>query len=293
MTATSYQLIDFGRGRKLERFGPYLLDRPCPSAHGPYRQPQAWRHADARYQRQRAGNGRWTGELPRQWNVAFGRIVLCLKPNRFGHLGVFPEQLPNWTWLARNIPPSIQEFKLLNLFAYTGASTLAAAGAGARVVHVDSARNIVARARQNARLSELGQAPIRWIVEDAATFVKREIRRGNRYHGLVLDPPSYGHGPQGQPWKIDEHLRPLLESASEMLTQPPELLMLTCHSPGFACAALQHLLAQLVPPDRRNQTEAGPLEMGTTGGWTLPCGWFARWSATDAETGDSRSLPDG
>lgn len=291
MTALPYALMDFGRGRKLERFGRFVLDRPCPTARGPYGQPRAWRRADARYERRRAGYGRWSGELPPQWNVTLGHIVLCLKPNRFGHVGVFPEQASSWIWLDRHVARTNQQLTVLNLFAYTGAATLAAAAAGARVVHVDAARNMVARARHNAGLSGLAQAPIRWIVEDARKFVKREIRRGNRYHGLVLDPPSYGHGPQGQPWKIDEHLRPLLDSAHEIITQPPELVMLTSHSPGFTCRTLPHLLNPLVPPDQRDRTEAGRLETRTACGRTLPCGWFARWSATDVPSAAALEPP--
>lgn len=292
MTARPYELIDFGQERKLERFGTVVLDRPCPAARRPHRKPRAWQHADARFERRESGHGRWAGQLPEQWTVAFGRVVLCLKPNRFGHVGVFPEQTSSWTWLARHLASHPRPFKLLNLFAYTGASTLAAAAAGACVVHVDAARNIVGRARYNARLSELEPAPIRWIVEDATKFVTREIRRGNRYHGLVLDPPSYGHGPQGQPWKVDAHLRPLLESARQLLTHPPALLLLTCHSPGFDGGALRNLLSPLVPPDDRNRTETGRLSIGASAGGSLPCGWFARWSAFDAQPADSHAPPD-
>jgi len=215
-----YELIDFGRGRRLERFGAILLDRPWPAVerHEPNR-PEDWERADARFEGPRAGRGRWVARrtLPETWTIELASLRFQLKPTPWGQVGVFPEQRANWQWIARQfgaqahagVPagaagPAESEprrLRLLNLFAYTGGSTLAAAAQGAEVVHVDAAANIVAWARRNAALSALEEHPIRWIVEDAQKFVRRELRRGNQYDGVILDPPSYGHGAHGEVWR--------------------------------------------------------------------------------------------
>src|SRR5215469_2034541 len=211
LAASDYQLVDFGRGRKLEQFGAYLLDRPSPAAEGQDRSdPQAWKLATARYDRTAGEHGDWrpvaadAPPLPERWTARYGPISLELKPTDFGHLGVFPEQAGNWDWIAGQIARAGRRLKVLNLFGYTGASTLAAAAAGAEVVHVDAARNTVDWARRNAEQSGLAPAPIRWIHEDAVTFVRRELKRNNGYDAVILDPPSYGHGAKAQTWKIDQ-----------------------------------------------------------------------------------------
>jgi 23S rRNA (cytosine1962-C5)-methyltransferase len=204
-----YELVDFGMGRKLERFGAYLLDRPTLAA-GDYvkRLPELWENVDARYTRTSGETGEWRGEveLPASWIIRHEPFALEIKPTPFGHLGVFPEQAENWDWIGERVHAFIAAHerrpKVLNLFAYTGGSTLAAATAGAEVVHVDAAANTVAWARRNAEVSGLSDAPIRWIVEDARRFVDRELRRGNRYDMVIADPPAYGHGPKGETWQI-------------------------------------------------------------------------------------------
>jgi len=239
-----YELVDFGRGRKLERFGPYVLDRPSPTVEGvPLACPDAWRVADARFERGEADQERWISEeqVPATWVLNCGTFQLQLKLTPFGHVGVFPEQAENWQWLERQIERARQsrgELSVLNLFAYTGGSTLAAAAAGARVVHVDSAKNTIGLARSNAELSGLADRPIRWIVEDAATFVRREVRRGNRYDAVILDPPSYGHGPKGEVWRIEEHLPDLLRGCAELTGANPAFLLCTSHTPGIDASAL-------------------------------------------------------
>ena len=225
-TSEGYELLDFGDGRRLERFGPLTLDRPCPAAETFARQcPAAWQAADARFERSDENEGQWTcrRELPPRWEIALGRLVLELKRTEFGHLGVFPEQVENWRWLAEQLAdcPNLggekpSRLRVLNLFAYTGGSTLAAAAAGAEVVHVDAARNIVAWARRNAELSGLANAPIHWIADDALKFVTRELRRGRRYDAVILDPPSYGHGPHGEVWRLAQHLPQLLELCGQL-----------------------------------------------------------------------------
>ena len=247
---TQHQLLDFGAGRRLERFGPAVLDRPCPAAESMRpAEPQLWSAADARFERLESEAGQWTlrGNPPPRWTIAHGRMTLELKRTAFGHVGLFPEQAANWDWIAAQIgrgqSNGADPMKILNLFAYTGGSTLAAAAAGAGVTHVDAARNIVAWARHNAALSALGDAPIRWIAEDAEKFVKREIRRGNRYDAVILDPPSYGHGAHGEVWRLAEDLPRLLALCAEVTAGRPRFVLLTCHTPGFSPLALGEMLA--------------------------------------------------
>jgi 23S rRNA (cytosine1962-C5)-methyltransferase len=299
--STQYQLLDFGDCRRLERFGPIVLDRPCPAAESvQLAAPRLWASAHARFQRVEAERGEWIprGDPPRNWTITWGPASLPgqsgsdahspiapvgltfeLKQTDFGHIGLFPEQAENWDWIAArtrtNCSGAGNALKVLNLFAYTGGSTLAAAAAGARVTHVDAARNIVAWARHNAELSGLGAAPIRWIAEDSMKFVKREIRRGNHYDAVILDPPSYGHGPQGEVWRLAEDLAPLLELCAELTMGRPQFVVLSCHTPGFTAEHLGDLLAAAFGTPRV-ELEAGPLELVAPTGYKLPSGITAR-----------------
>lgn len=276
-----YQLLDFGGGRRLERFGPLVLDRPCPAAEGFERaDPDVWATADARFEGRDQERGAWTccRDLPERWSVAFGRLRFELKRTDFGHLGVFPEQAENWAWIAgNNLTPTIdkQPLKVLNLFAYTGGSTLAAAAAGMEVAHVDAAKNVVAWARRNAELSGLADAPIRWIAEDAMKFVKRELKRGNRYDALVLDPPSYGHGPRGEVWRLSKHLPRLLQMCGELTAGQPEFILLTCHTPGYDARVLREMLSDYfvgaANVEDRNST------IRSVAGREMPAGVVVRW----------------
>ena len=277
-----YQLLDFGDGRRLERFGPVVLDRPCPAAESMRpAAPGLWSSADARFERIEGEQGRWTlrADPPQPWTVAHGRMTLELKRTDFGHVGLFPEQAENWDWIAERIrrgpSAAASPVPVLNLFAYTGGSTLAAAAAGARGTHVDAARNIVAWARRNAELSGLGDAPIRWIAEDAAKFVQREIRRGNRYDAVILDPPSYGHGTRGEVWQLAEDLPQLLALCAELSAPRPRFVLLTCHTPGFSPAVLRELLETAFGA---GDIAAAPLVLAAATGRTLPSGIVARWT---------------
>ena len=244
--ADEYQLLDFGNGRKLESFAGVRIDRPCPAAQNSRPNPQVdWSAVAARL----AARGKIVvGQVPEQgWQVRFGELRFQLKLTPFGHLGLFPEQASNWHWLIQQLPRTASERRLraLNLFAYTGGTTMVLAAAGVEVVHVDASAPAVKWARGNATNSGLDGQPIRWIVEDARKFVQREIRRGNHYDIIVLDPPSYGHGPGGKRWNIDEDLHPLLEDCFQLLTPQPALLLLTAHSDtlderGLASSILQH-----------------------------------------------------
>lgn len=300
MTDESYELIDFGADRKLERFGPVVLDRPCPAAKGMAQaRPDLWREAIARYERTQGDEGVWRppAAVPDSWDVAFdiqpqnsrdptGRrsvppLTFQLQASPFGHVGVFPEQRENWKWIARQVRKTHaalnRPLKVLNLFAYTGGSTLAAAAAGAEVVHIDAARNIVDRARENAALSGLADRPIRWITEDAAKFCRRELKRGNRYDGIILDPPSYGHGPHGEPWKIADDLLPLLSLCGQLTAESRAFVLVTCHSPGIGPPELAAYLAEGIFGNCAQPPASGELFLNTTDRRKLPSGTFARW----------------
>jgi 23S rRNA (cytosine1962-C5)-methyltransferase len=278
-TPDQYQLLDFGEGRRLERFGEVTLDRPCPAAERIARaDPPAWPLADARFERGEGPEGQWTCRrvLPEQWTVSHGSLVFELKRTVFGHLGLFPEQAANWPWIAAQVA-AVPAMRVLNLFAYTGGSTLAAAAAGAEVVHVDAAKNIVAWARRNAALSGLADAPIHWIAEDALKFVKRELRRENRYDAVILDPPSYGHGPRGEVWRLSKHLPRLLALCRDLTAGRRQFVLLTCHTPGFEPARLQDMISNTLGGDARGHATARQLTLHSAAGRELPSGVVARW----------------
>ena len=278
--ADQYELIDFGGGRKLERFGRFVLDRPAPAAESfVCASPSAWRRADARYQRTTRAEGRWNpaGRPPRGWTIRHDRLCFELRATPFGHVGLFPEQADNWDWISEQVRRAGRSIDVLNLFAYTGGSTLAAAAAGARVVHVDAARNVVQWARDNARASGLEAAPIRWIAEDAVKFARRELRRGRTYQAVILDPPSYGHGPKSDVWKLEEHLASLLELCGQLTRDDRAFVLLTCHSPGHGPRVLRTLLQDQLPGPS-GQVTAGPLAIKTADGRSLAGGVMARWS---------------
>lgn len=277
-----YQLLDFGGGRKLERYGPHVLDRPSPSAARQTRQhPELWAEAAARYDRE---PGRWTCARPIEpWQVCFGSMALELKLTDSGQLGVFPEQADNWQWIDAVVHRALAEggqMKVLNLFAYTGAGTLAAAAAGAEVVHVDSAAGIVAWARRNAHLCNLDSLPIRWIIEDVVQFVRRERDRGNCYDAVILDPPAYGRGPRGQTWKLQSHLDDLLSMCLELCRGREQFLLLTCHSGplGRADALLKSMVAQQPRLRAEGELTSGDMWLVSLAGRRLHCGAAVRWS---------------
>jgi 23S rRNA (cytosine1962-C5)-methyltransferase len=315
-----YQLLDFGAGRRLERFGEITLDRPCPAAEAfePVH-PELWPHADARFDGRQEEKGQWfcRRELPDRWIVAYGRLRFELKRTDFGHVGLFPEQAENWDWIARrsrlsasdmsrfaaagtaawssagaDVPSAAKQLaddaspkhplKILNLFAYTGGSTLAAAAAGAEVVHVDAAKNIVAWARRNARLSGLADAPIRWLAEDAVKFVKREVKRGRRYDAVVLDPPSYGHGPRGEVWRLSKHLPRLLSLCAELTAGRPRFMLLTCHTPGYDPESLRAMVQEHCGFNC-GRIDAGAVVIRASDGRAMPSGVVVRWEDADCK----------
>jgi 23S rRNA (cytosine1962-C5)-methyltransferase len=287
-----YQLLDFGHGRKLERFGHILLDRPAPAANDLQPAlPHLWNQAATRFEistDQPSANqrGRWiiSGQAPPDvWVIRHGEIQLELKLTPFGHVGVFPEQAENWDWLAQRLQNMAKPTpcRILNLFAYTGGSTLSAAAAGAEVTHVDSARNMVAWARRNAELSGLSAAPIRWITDDALKFARRELKRGRHYDAVILDPPSYGHGSGGEVWKLDEHLPELLSVCRELTGPRLRMLLLTCHAPNYDAKRLTDCLITAGFAQRPEEIDHGELSLRTSAGQSLNAGHFARVSYFD------------
>jgi len=276
----SYELLDFGHGRKLERFGPLVLDRPAPAAAGlPLGHPPRWASADARFDRDARGRGEWTvmGDPPATWHMERDPFVLELRRTASGAVGAFPEQAENWDWIGRQMRRGPGPLTVLNLFAYTGASTLAAAAAGAAVVHVDASRPVVNWARRNAELTGLATAPIRWIVEDARKFVEREVRRGRQYDAVILDPPTYGHGAQAEPWQLDRDLRALLSLCGRLTAASRAFMLLTCHTPAWGPAELEAVLSDAVLGQGAGGVVARALSLRTPDGRTLPSGAAARW----------------
>ncbi|REJ66412.1 MAG: SAM-dependent methyltransferase [Planctomycetota bacterium] len=278
---SQYELIDFGQGRRLDRFGSYVLDRPCQVAKGlPRGNDAAWTDADAVYTGANSGEGNWRSSagLPLSWTIAHNGSTFELKLTDFGHVGLFPEHAVNWDWITHQVRSAGQTLKVLNLFAYTGGATIAAVAGGAEVVHVDAAQNAVLWARRNTQASDMANAPIRWITEDVRKFVQREIRRGNKYHGVVLDPPSYGHGPKGEVWKLDEHLPSLLEMCAELTVADRRFVLLSCHTTGIEPADLERMLRDSMGGLRNGVMESGGLALQTIDGRQMPAGIATRWA---------------
>ncbi|MCD8146928.1 MAG: class I SAM-dependent methyltransferase [Clostridiales bacterium] len=277
-----YELLDCGRGEKLERWGDKLLVRPDPQAiWDTPRTHRGWKHPDGRYRRSRSGGGHWEREkLPQRWTVTYGDLTFQVGPMNFKHTGLFPEQAANWDFARQQIRAAGRPVNVLNLFAYTGGATVACAAAGASVCHVDAAKGMVSWARDNARLSGLEQAPVRWIVDDCGKFLEREIRRGRKYDALIMDPPSYGRGPSGEVWKLEDNLYPFLELAVQVLSDQPLFLLLNSYTTGLAPSVLTYLLETLVGKRYGGHTEAQELGLSVTAsGLALPCGATGRWYA--------------
>jgi len=275
-----YELLDCGGGEKLERWGDKILVRPDPQAiwNTPRRHP-GWKRHDARYARSSSGGGQWEhSRLPERWTVGYQNLTFNIKPMNFKHTGLFPEQAVNWDFAQRMLQTAGREISVLNLFAYTGGATVACAAAGAKVCHVDAARGMVAWARENARSSGLEDAPIRWIVDDCAKFVERELRRGRRYDAVIMDPPSYGRGPSGEVWKLEENLYPFLELVAGVLSDRPLFFLINSYTTGLAPSVLGYLLDTIVTPKHGGRTECAELGLPVTEtGLVLPCGAAGRW----------------
>lgn len=281
-TCSGYVLLDSGNFEKLEQIGPYRLIRPSPQAMWkPARADSLWTSAHARYHRSSAGGGRWEyrSELPGKWSISCYRLTMEIRLTDFGHIGLFPEQAPNWQWIQEQVGRKKAPVKVLNVFAYSGGSTLAAAAAGAEVVHVDAARGMESWARENAKLSALDGHPIRWLVDDVTRFIRREIRRRSRYDGIILDPPSFGRGSRGEVWKIEDDLPSLLDQCCQILRPSPLFFLLSAHTPGITPLSLENLLADVMGRFRGSLSSAEMVIPEEKGARVLPSGAMARWQA--------------
>lgn len=274
-----YEVLDTSGGEKLERWGDYLLVRPDPQViwNTPKDLP-GWRKMNGHYYRSSKGGGEWEFfDLPKQWEIAYKDLRFNLKPFSFKHTGLFPEQAVNWDWFSDKIKNAGRPVKVLNLFAYTGGATLAAAAAGAAVTHVDASKGMVNWAKENAKSSGIEAAPIRWLVDDCMKFVEREIRRGNHYDGIIMDPPSYGRGPKGEIWKIEDSIYDFIKLCTQILSDAPLFFLVNSYTTGLAPAVLTYMLSTEL---KRFGGHVDSQEIGlpvTKTGLVLPCGASGRW----------------
>ncbi|MBQ8528130.1 MAG: class I SAM-dependent methyltransferase [Clostridia bacterium] len=276
---TDYKVIDTSSGEKLESWGSYSLIRPDPQViWKTEKKHKLWRTADASYRRSHSGGGAWSeNRLPESWVISYGSLRFLIKPMGFKHTGLFPEQAANWDWFSELIRRAGRPIKVLNLFAYTGGATVAAAAAGAAVCHVDASKGMVAQAKENARLSGLSDAPIRYIVDDCKKFVEREIRRGNKYDAIIMDPPSYGRGPTGEVWKIEENIDDLVSLVSGVLSDEPLFFLLNSYTTGLSASTMRYIAETRLLSARRGKSVADELGLPVQeSGLALPCGSSVR-----------------
>ncbi len=285
-----YEVLDATRGEKLERWGNYFLVRPDPQViwDTGYQSPE-WKKKNGHYHRSAKGGGNWEmKDLPQEWTIGYesigGSMVFHLKPFAFKHTGVFPEQAVNWDWCGARIRDAVEKrgpkrpFKVLNLFAYTGGATVSAALAGACVTHVDAAKGMVGWARENAAASHVPTERTRWLVDDCQKFVQREIRRGNRYDAIIMDPPSYGRGPKGEIWKIEENVYPLILSAAQLLSDEADFFLINSYTTGLQPAVLSYMLSEAIAAQRGGTVDADEIGLPVKrNSLVLPCGASGRW----------------
>ncbi len=278
----AFEVIDTSGGEKLERWGDVLLIRPDPQVLWQSPKGPKWNEANARYIRSEAGGGSWDIRQmdKEEWNIDYGALTFRISPTGFKHTGLFPEQAVNWDWMAAAVRQAGRPIRALNLFAYTGGATLALAAAGAQVCHVDAAKGMVNWARQNAALSGLSDKPIRWIVDDCKKFVEREIRRGSRYDAIVMDPPSYGRGPGGELWKLEDHIYELVQLCAGALCDKPLFFLLNSYTTGLAPSVMGYILGVSLQGRFGGHVEAGEIGLPVReSGLVLPCGATAIWAS--------------
>lgn len=287
-----YEVLDTSAGEKLERWGDYILVRPDPQViwNTPHKV-REWKQKNGHYHRSNKGGGQWEFfDLPEQWEISYGNLKFHLKPFHFKHTGLFPEQAVNWEWSGNLIREAKKknpgkEIKVLNLFAYTGGATVACADAGAAVTHVDASKGMVTWAKENAAASGLANAPIRYLVDDCVKFVEREIRRGNHYDAIIMDPPSYGRGPKGEIWKIEEKIFPLVQLCTKVLVDKPLFFLINSYTTGLQPAVLSYMLNLELKSRFGGTVEADEIGLPVRGkqGLVLPCGASGRWSRKERE----------
>lgn len=275
-----FELIDCSRGEKLERWGDQILVRPDPQAiwNTPRTNP-AWKKPSARYSRSSSGGGHWDkNSVPESWQISYGELRFNVRPMNFKHTGLFPEQAANWDYIMEKIRSSGRQVSVLNLFAYTGAATVAAAKAGASVCHVDAAKGMVAWAKENAAASGVREAPIRWIVDDCVKFVEREIRRGRRYDAVIMDPPSYGRGPSGEVWRLEDNIWDFVELTSRVLSDEPLFAVINSYTTGLSASTIGYIAESVFSKKFGGHSESQELGLPVTdSGLALPCGCTCRW----------------
>lgn len=275
-----FELIDCSRGEKLERWGKQILVRPDPQAiwNTPRTNP-AWKNPSARYSRSSSGGGHWDkNTVPDSWRISYGELRFNVRPMNFKHTGLFPEQAANWDYIMEKIRSAGRPVSVLNLFAYTGAATVAAAKAGAAVCHVDAAKGMVAWAKENAAASGVQDAPIRWIVDDCVKFVGREIRRGRRYDAVIMDPPSYGRGPSGEVWRLEDNIWDFVELTSRLLSDKPVFAVINSYTTGLSPSTVRYIAESLFTRRFGGRCESRELGLPVTdSGLILPCGCTCRW----------------
>ena len=282
---TDYEVLDCSTGEKLERWGDYILVRPDPQViWNTPKTDQRWKQKNGHYHRSSKGGGEWEFfHLPEEWSIRYRELTFRLKPFSFKHTGLFPEQAVNWDWSSSIIKKAESEnpgrpLKILNLFAYTGGATLAAASAGAAVTHVDASKGMVTWAKENAAASGLSDAPIRWLVDDCVKFVEREIRRGNTYDGIIMDPPSYGRGPKGEIWKLEDNIFPFIELAAKLLSDNALFFLVNSYTTGLQPAVLTYMIHTALTPKFGGQVESSEIGLPvSSSGLILPCGASGRW----------------
>ena len=287
-----YEVLDTSAGEKLERWGDYILVRPDPQViwNTPHKV-REWKQKNGHYHRSNKGGGQWEFfDLPEQWEISYGNLKFHLKPFHFKHTGLFPEQAVNWEWSGNLIREAKKknpgkEIKVLNLFAYTGGATVACADAGAAVTHVDASKGMVTWAKENAAASGLANAPIRYLVDDCVKFVEREIRRGNHYDAIIMDPPSYGRGPKGEIWKIEEKIFPLVQLCTKVLADKPLFFLINSYTTGLQPAVLSYMLNLELKSRFGGTVEADEIGLPVRGkqGLVLPWGASGRWSRKERE----------
>lgn len=282
-----YEVIDTASGEKLERWGKYILVRPDPQViWNTERKDHRWKKPNGHYHRSSNGGGEWEFlKLPQEWDIRYNDLTFHLKPFSFKHTGLFPEQAVNWDWSASIIKGALakdpsREIRVLNLFAYTGGATLSAAAAGAHVTHVDASKGMVGWAKENAASSGLSAAPVRWLVDDCVKFVEREIRRGNTYDAVIMDPPSYGRGPKGEIWKIEDSIYPFIRLTAKVLTKKPLFFLINSYTTGLQPAVLTYMLETAIVPEHGGSVDASEIGLPvSSNGIVLPCGASGRWTA--------------
>ena len=278
-----YELIDTGGGEKLERWGDVVLRRPDPQIIWPLeKETDIWRNVHGHYHRSSSGGGQWDMKkpIPERWTIEYKHLKFYIKPTNFKHTGLFPEQAVNWDWMMNKIKSANRPIKVLNLFAYTGGATVACASVGAEVCHVDAAKGMVQWAKENAALSGLESHPIRFITDDVFKFVQREQRRGNKYDAIIMDPPSYGRGPGGETWKLEQSLYPFLEFCTTIMSDNPLFLQINSYTTGISPTVLSNMLSMTMKKRYGGKLSSGEIGIPITkSGMVLPCGILGRWEA--------------